>query len=308
MLVRTTYDVHVRSRLGLETWTRIRFPITATVTDDATVTLEVRSSEHPDSYLLTVHRRVVADGLELVREGGQRQVPDDGTEVPIPAVRVPDVDQASTLSGVFLDALAFLADATLTRSRSMENMDTLIAETPEDAALLDTFGTSNVYVILGSSPSIRTFSAQIDGDAVMALLPKAPGLRLYADSLRAAHSVAQFRDLWRVLESAFGAGGRRLVELMSAYWPAVQIGFTRTELDRLYVLRGRASHAQSRAGLDEILAVEREVQGSVERLKSLVERVIVTKEPWGAADLAHRELLPPTSWVGPGGSIVLIQR
>jgi hypothetical protein len=55
------------------------------------------------------------------------------------------------------------------------------------------------------------------------------------------------------------------------------------------VLRGRASHAESKAGYDELVAVERECGRKVARLKNLVERVLLTKKNWGYPTVAVDE-------------------
>lgn len=58
------------------------------------------------------------------------------------------------------------------------------------------------------------------------------------------------------------------------------MGFDLDELTELLVLCGRASHAQSRSGLDEIVTVEQSCRDRSLRLYHLVERVIVNKSTW----------------------------
>jgi hypothetical protein len=306
MRVRETYLVHITA--ADFRWSRADVPLTASLTQDATATLDRREEGSDREYILTVERTVDPALLEVVQDTRRYRERSDGSREEIPAIRIGDGGRAVSLAGAFLDALAFLTDATINVARPGGVPDTLVPESSEDTATLESLGTSEVHAVFGGSPSIRTFSAQVDGDAIMALLPKAPGLRLYSDALKMAHPVAQFRELWRVLESAFGRKNQRLVALLGEYPPAVLIGFTPDEIHGLWVLRGRASHAESRAGLNEILAVEGDVRRSVARLKSLVERVIMTKEQWGTATLEVRDLLPPSSWVGPGGSIVVVQQ
>jgi hypothetical protein len=59
-------------------------------------------------------------------------------------------------------------------------------------------------------------------------------------------------------------------------------------------LRGRASHAQARAkvGKQELIEVERECIRALPRLKTLVERVILTKKSWGYPTVGVHELTP----------------
>jgi hypothetical protein len=115
--------------------------------------------------------------------------------------------------------------------------------------------------------------------------------------------VARFRELRR-LESAFQRTDRRLIELLSEYEPAQAIGFTSDELKELLMLRGRASHAQSKAGCREPSVVERECERRVPRRENLVERVLLTKQDWGSPSTAVEELahvqanVQPTATVG----------
>ncbi len=111
-----------------------------------------------------------------------------------------------------------------------------------------------------------------------------------------------------MLESAFAAQDDRLVALLTEYRPAQEMGFDRDELKQLLIIRGRASHGTSRRGLDEILAVGRECGKQVNRLKSLVERVILTKKTWGAPTTEVEELTPAIGWVGRDNSITIFTR
>jgi hypothetical protein len=301
--VRSRYVVSMRTT---QVGAGLGVPFTASLGPDSWATLDLREDGSSDEYLLTFERVVAQDCLELVRNTRRYQEFPNGSRIEIPAVRVTGDGSEAPTAMVFLDALAFLTDAGVTVSRA-NIADELIPESPADADLLRAFGTTETHVELTSNPSIRTFSARIDGDAITALIPKAAGLRLYADALRMGHPVGQFREFWRVLESAFARQRRPLVRLLGAYDPALQIGFSADEINQLHVLRGRASHAESRAGLVEILRIDREVQHALPRLKSLVERVVMTKAQWGVPTLDVHELLPPSSWVGPGGVIVLIQ-
>ncbi len=130
-------------------------------------------------------------------------------------------------------------------------------------------------------------------------------MRLYSDAVKLPLEVAQFRELWRVLESAFARSDDELVKLLTSYPPAQQLAFDDAELQDLLVLRGRASHAQSKAGVLELIAVERDCGKRLGRLKSLVERVILTKEHWGYPTVGVEELAPLQAYVGPHGEPVI---
>ena len=180
-------------------------------------------------------------------------------------------------------------------------------ESEEDRATLDAFGTRQVYVEGGVQPSIRTFNAPVDADAILALIPKTVGLRLYADAVALGADVARYRELWRVMESAFGLQDDKLIAALAAYGPAKELGFDEAELLELLILRGQASHAATSGGLEEILRVGEKTRQRGDRLKCLVERVILTKRTWGARSGGVDELTPAASWVGNRGQIVIRQ-
>ncbi len=110
-----------------------------------------------------------------------------------------------------------------------------------------------------------------------------------------------------MLEAAFARDGDKLVDLLAQYQPAQQMGFDRDELRALLILRGRASHAQSKAGLRELVAVEHECGNRLTRLKNLAERVILTKKDWGYPTLATDELTPLRAYMGRQGEQIIGQ-
>jgi hypothetical protein len=124
-------------------------------------------------------------------------------------------------------------------------------------------------------------------------------LSISAPALTRAPPAARFRELWRVLESAFTRSDDELVALLADYAPTQAMGFTRDELRQLLVLRGRASHAASKAGLTELVAVERECSQRLPCLKNLAERVILTKRSWGFPTTYVDELMPLAGYVQP---------
>jgi hypothetical protein len=85
--------------------------------------------------------------------------------------------------------------------------------------------------------------------------------------------------------------------------PTCEIGFDEKELDELHVLRGQISHAESRAGLDELLRAGDEASKCLPRLKCLAERVILTERNWGKRDTEVEELTPAVSWINRDGAI-----
>lgn len=169
-------------------------------------------------------------------------------------------------------------DAPLTISVPPERSH-FIPETDSDRDRLEGFGSDGLYEPRSARVSTRAFARQfVDQDDALNLLvqlaTRRTGLRLYAGAIRAALPVPQIRELWRVVESAFGRKGLTLVDLLVSYPPAIALGFDRQELESLQTLRGRASHAESKRGDAEIIEVERLSFTQLPRLKNLCERVI----------------------------------
>jgi hypothetical protein len=130
-------------------------------------------------------------------------------------------------------------------------------------------------ITVTSQPAVLTESQ------VVGVLDRCPRLHIYSDALNSPIPSAQFRDYWRVLESAFGLIDDDLVDALSAYPPARELHLDREELRSLLALRGRASHAKSRKGISEISEVNLQCTDALPRLKSLAKRVILTKKSWG---------------------------
>jgi hypothetical protein len=296
VLVRTVFGVEPSSVSGME------MPLAVELGENARAVFDRPADD--DSLRVTVDHPVDPSALALERKTGSYEILPSGERRDIAAVRVPG-SSGIGLSDVTA-ALTFLTDVPFTLSpiRPPE----LVPETDEDTAVLDEFGTRQIFRETSAQVGIRTFSVVIDADTIRALIPKAVGLRLYADAMAVNSDVARYRELWRVLESAFRLQEKALVSALASYPPAQQLGFTKTELNELKALRGRVSHAETSRGLDEILRARDLARERGDRLKSLVERVIVTKKTWGAPSLGVHELTPAVSWVAPGGKIVLCPR
>lgn len=265
-------------------------------------------------YVLRLERTVDAGALRLRRNTRTRR---PGSDAEIPMIEIDRSGrEGSEIARDIAASLSFLADQPFTLSKPPLE-DQLVPETEEDEAVLREFGTREIWLELSSNPQIRTFREPITSDLVAALLPKGAGVQLYAEALRHGSEVGRYRDYWRVLESAFAMKDDRLIASLAAYPPAVELGFTRDELEDLRVFRGRASHAESRAGSHELRQVQSAVTEREGRLKTLVERVLMTKKQWGSRSAAVDELVPLKAWVGRGSvdeqgrprpRIVLLQR
>lgn len=203
-------------------------------------------------------------------------------------------------------ALNFLSDVRMSIAARGEKK--LVAENDLDRELLGKLGTDWVHFTLHGQLSMRTFSIpNIDSDAFEKLLERRAGLHLYEEAMHLDRPVAKFRELWRVLESAFDRQDAALVDLLAQYQPALDLKFTLDELKGLLVLRGRASHAATRAGVVELRRVNHEVQQCIGRLTSLVEQVIVTKKSWGYPTRDVDRFAAMTSFVGPNNALTLFR-
>lgn len=120
-------------------------------------------------------------------------------------------------------------------------------------------------------------------------------------------AVGQLREFWRVLEAAFGVQDDQLVDLVSRCQAALDLEFTRQELREVHTLRGRASHASTRASMTmkELAAVEREASAAVGRLQGLVDALIVRKTNWGIRTVGVDADAPLYPYTRRDGTIVL---
>jgi hypothetical protein len=240
----------------------LELPLVVPITEGA-VTLEAGDAE--GEYRLRLDRRVGVEGLSLVLKSRTYQIQADGTKVEIPKIAVDELAIAGAESADDVAAvLTFLTDQAFTTYHSPDDTDELLPETPEDEALLRGFGTDEVWMPLSGTPSVRTFREPVGAVLVQALLAKHVGVQLYADAVRNITASARFRDLWRVLESAFGLKGQALIDALAAYPPTLQVDATADELKALHQLRGRASHAESRAGIRELRRVRSAVSERAE--------------------------------------------
>jgi hypothetical protein len=285
VILRDTYIVTPRSLAkDLD-----ELPLELELDDGSRLTL---SEQHGDEG---IELRIVRDfpikvPLEIeVEHSGWSVELSDGTSVPRPRLRIPDGSGPDHrhLDDV-IDGLSFLADMSLRCRHTGRGL--LVPEDPEDVALIEGVESDEPFSATNLKVSIRTTSLVVDAENVQALIggPRI-GVRLYADALRLSLPTSQFREFWRVLESAFGQKDKALVKSLVEYKPAKEIKFDAVELKELLTLRGRASHAET-------------------RLRNLVERVILTKRTWGAPSVGINKSPPPVmSYVNNDGGVVVIR-
>ncbi len=262
MLLHTVYTVTTPTNRVLE----LVLPLTLSLDTNTQASLV----EQESGMQLRVDRKIDHTRLELVKSSNYYKKLPDGTQEPISTLRLVD-DEASEyiLSQDFISALTFLTDVPITLSRPPLS-DRFVPETEEDREHLERLGTDQPYSRASSLVSMRSFSlSNATDNTITDLLPRRVGLRLYANAMKADLAVAQFRELWRILEAAFGERDDRLVALLAKYEPARKLRFDEAEIKQLLVLRGRASHAQSSAGIKELVYVDQECAKQLPRLKNL---------------------------------------
>ena len=246
--------------------------------------------------------------LETETQSGIYETLSDGTKKQLPRLRIPAGAGPSHLRlEDIVDGLSFLVDKPL--QMRPQGRSRLVSETQKESELLAQIGSDEPFSATGARISMRTVSLEVNANNIQALLdgPRV-GVRLYADALRLPLSTSKFRELWRVLESAFGQKDASLIQSLASFKPAVQLKFDESELNELLTLRGRASHAETKKPDVELTRVENLCQERLPRLFSLVERVILTKKTWGARSGGVRKPAPPVmSYVGKNGEAVVIQ-
>jgi len=232
----------------------------------------------------------------------------DGSS-PSQEIEVPEREVLSHFLSTIISLISFLTDIPIRYAHKLG--DQLIAETEEDNRLLESLGTAEVYESLRVVFSFRTFSFSLpeaSASSLELLYSKETGLALYAQALLMQESIAVFRELWKILESAFATKDDELVRCLADYEPAKQLGFTYDELRELLILRGRASHADSRVGPKELHYVSAETSNRAPRLKCLVEQVLLTKKTWGITTLDAERIADLTGFINSKTNPVLISR
>lgn len=239
--------------------------------------------------------------LTLVDDIGYRQHP-DGTVSRAQAIKSPEIDDLTEGAQCIAGAIGFALGTAFSLGVLMgSHPNDYIADNAEDEQTLQTLGTDSARVPLAAANQrVKVFrDVAVDADLIGAIARQG-AVSLYADALGAHTPAATYRELWRVLELAFQAHGKRLVELVDSFPPVRRLGFERAELDSLLVLRGRLSHAASRLGSREIRRANGEAISSLARLWSLVDCVVLSKREASSA-LDVEEVIPLAAFVDRNG-------
>jgi len=216
----------------------------------------------------------------------------------------PEIQYLRDVASDFADGLSFLTDSALVLRSPRA---TLLPDNQDDEELLRSHsypvddGTVRTVHVLIRTVDPGSFSQK----RLTKLLAKREGLHLYREALRLETPVGQYRELWRLLESAFGCQKEKLISLLAEYPPAVEIGFARTELRTLLTVRHRISHGLTKKGIRELRSASIQAAKLFDRLKCLAERVLVTKSSWGTPDLDVDELSPLANYFTSDGNAMI---
>lgn len=241
-------------------------------------------------------------GLKL-REGEQ---PLDGSQ-PQKGITVPESKLVYPAVQSLTRILSFVFNTPL-KSASLLG-DELVPECADDEDVLKSLQNLSVFVDLGSEFSIKgPHFNMISTDLIDQLLEREVGLAIYLDSLLISTAIGKYRELWKVVESAFGQKDSELLKSLEQFKPITDLEFDKEELKQIHILRGRASHAESSAGLAEYNAITKEVREKLPRLKSMVEQVLLNKKTWGTRGFAVSQLAELKTYVRKDGMPVLINQ
>lgn len=245
--------------------------------------VEVEIDSH--TAVVMVEMAIEADAIYLTDETIAKTATIDGRVIP-PQLVIKEDFATSHAVVTAADILTFRTDTPIQLS-SLIQKNEIIAESPEEVEQLAMLGTKSIFENTSFSIIMRSFDpSDISGDeSVFELQKKETGLRLYAAAMAQYEPAGQFRELWRVFEAAFRKQDDALVTMLSKYQPAKELGFSKSELKKLLVLRHRSSHANSQAGIEGLRTVDIATREKFDRLKTLVEQVILTKKNWGSSDL-----------------------
>ena len=220
------------------------------------------------------------------------------------AVFAPEADDLTDGTLRLGGALTYVTGVGLETSvfMGLEGFNRLFPEGAADEERLRELKTARAALPLLGTRGVEPFDDVAVTADFLGALAQSPGIGLYPDVLNATSPAVRFRELWRILEFAFQAHGRELVELLEEFPPAQALGFERSELESLRALRGRLSHASSRAGIPELRRAHRDAIASLGRLWSLVDAVLLAKKD-ASRDLDVQELQPLAAFIAKDGSI-----
>jgi hypothetical protein len=227
---------------------------------------------------ITGERSIDPGGLRLVNDLSY-QLDEDGRRFPDPGLTAPEANLLAEGATAIRGAISFATGVMLPLSVTLGDVyrNEVIAETAEDASRLDAMGTRRATWPADPFLGIEVFGeAEIDSSFIAELARR--GIAgVYADALGSMSESTRYLALWRTLEFSFQAEKKELTDLILAFPRVTEMEFDRVELVKLASIRGRLSHARTRAGLAELHRADTLAHSYLGRLWSLVDWVVLSK-------------------------------
>ena len=198
-------------------------------------------------------------------------------------IHVPERDELREFVKAVRDAITFSLDVSIT---TRPTNGQLIPETDGDEKKLKGFGTTDLFYETFVNLHQRAFQIDTLTPAMLTkLLDREVGIATLVQAMAMQNPAARYRELWRVLESAFREKSDKLAKLLAQFEPVKKMGFTEEHLHDLTILRHRASHLYSKAGIAEFRRANADVEDVLWITERLAEMVLLTKKNWGSNDL-----------------------
>lgn len=130
-----------------------------------------------------------------------------------------------------------------------------------------------------------------EGQLLNALTDRFDGVSLLAEAFAQDHAVGRLRELFRVFERAFALPPGQLVTPLSVFLDP-RYGYTTAEVNRWFVLRGPATHADRRPDF----VLESDVRPILRRMEQAALDTLLNKKTWRTRSVDRRSLWEPTGW------------
>ena len=267
------------------TLSRASYPMKFKYSENVQVDIEIK--ENANGWELRMSEEINSAKLKVAESKSTYVENLQGEKIYLKVIDVSECNPiGSELPKNITNALTFLYDSKINMSIKISEAY-LEPENEKEQKLLESFETKTIR-----QPGILTIQAgmsspKFDASAILHLIPKTIGLEIYAQAISTNESLIQFRELWRVLESAFTLTDEKLCKTLSKFQPVMDVPLSYQSIKNLLVLRGRASHANSKKGANEARALRVECEENLSTLKNLVSIVIDHKSPWGNPSLEY---------------------
>ncbi len=194
---------------------------------------------------------------------------------------------------VEIESIANVIAVTEKTKRNISSPAPFIALIPDDAPSREFLEKAEGFLRESCGQLLHRVPDRIDVlDKLDKLYDRLDGVSLLAESLSHDHATGKFHEYIRVFERAFRLPAKRLIEPLSEYLRASDLGYTRAEIEKwLDEIRDPATHADAK----DSFVTEAHVRLVVWRMEQAAYDVVFNKEEWRAPSITRRELLTWTS-------------